>query len=227
MRMTTAVSKPTGARSGDSWNITLDYILGKKRAEEALGFLIACGGALDAAATHADAVDDVLALAVPYLADWAGADFERAPGLARDPVRRGRSTPDGASERFEAFAASLAERVRPASAADRAPLLLIGETGELYAVGRSGRDGEPVAARPDSGLADAAAAAGVASALAMPLQRFDRWFGTLVLLRTANRADANFEAGPVELAVDVARRLSWVTDAFASRAGSAVSPAAE
>lgn len=223
--MTTAVSKPTGARSGDSWNVTLDYILGKKRAEEALGFMIACGGALDAAAGHADAVGAVLALAVPYLADWAGADFEQAPGLAGEPVRRSRSAPDGASEQFEAFAASLAGHLRAAPPAERAPLLLIGERAELYTVGAPGRGAEP-AAQPDSRLADAAAAAGVASALAVPLRRFDRWFGTLVLLRTVNRPDPSFEAGPVELAVDVARRLSWVTDAFAaSAAGSAAAPA--
>lgn len=218
MRMTTATSRPTSARSADSWGITLDYILGKKRAEEALGFLIACGGALEAAASHVEAVQSVLALSVPYLADWAGADFEPAPGLAQDPVRRSRTVDDCAPEQLEPLAAALAERIRRASPADQATLLLTADSGELHAVAADRGSGQPAAPRTDPQLADMAATAGIASALAVPLRRFDRQWGTLILLRAAKRSDAQFEAGPVELAVEVARRLSWVTDAFAARA---------
>jgi hypothetical protein len=207
------ITMATRTTTQDSWAVTLDYIVGKKRAEEALGFLIACGAALDAAQTHRDGVDGVLRLTVPHLADWAAADFRPAPGLAAGALRTARRVLDADPGQLEELTSALGARL-PAwgSRAGAAPLLLFASAAELRTV--AARPGEPWPAAKAPELARLAAAAGVESALILPL----RDFGTLTLVRMADRADGPFGAGAVELAIDVARRLSSVSAAFLAQA---------
>ena len=50
--------------------LALDYVSGRKRAEEALGYLAAVGRTLAGSSDLADVLQQVAELSVPYMADW-------------------------------------------------------------------------------------------------------------------------------------------------------------
>jgi hypothetical protein len=205
----------------DSWAVTLDYILGKKRAEEALGFLVACGGALNAAPGHAEAVRAVLELTVPHLADWARASFAPGAGIEPSAVRGSLRLPDTVDGPATQLSAALEDA---AGAQPAAGFALAVPDGVLATIAG------PVESRTERSapdLARLAAAAGVESALVLPVAAAGRSRGVLTLLRTANHSDGAFAPGPTELAVDLARRLAWATEAFLARAAEAASAARE
>ena len=71
------------ADTSRDWSRAFKYILGRKRAEEALGFLTECTRTLAGSWDHGAAIGDTLSLCVPFLADWCRVDVITPEGGTR------------------------------------------------------------------------------------------------------------------------------------------------
>ena len=72
----TAEKAPDGLKSTkETWAIAINYIVGRKRAEQALGYLAAASDAMAASLAYQENVAKVAALSVPYMGDVCAVDL--------------------------------------------------------------------------------------------------------------------------------------------------------
>ncbi|MBV8931906.1 MAG: GAF domain-containing protein [Kutzneria sp.] len=184
----------TTALQTKKWNTTLNYIVGKKIAEQALGFLTTAGERITAASTLAEAMRGALDEATPFLADWLSV---RLTASETEYVSSSKGA-TASSEQYRELAKLLA--------GGTAPLTLSVASGEVSPE------------HPDGELLRHAAAAGVGSAVVLPLVTNGNTLGLLTAFRVTARTDSEFTDAACRLLTDLAGRLALVAAAFASRA---------
>jgi GAF domain-containing protein len=64
----------------ETWGLAIQYVVGRKRAEDALGFLAAVSGVLASSLDYAANVQAVASMAVPFIGDYCSIDLVDATG---------------------------------------------------------------------------------------------------------------------------------------------------
>ena len=181
------------AASTDTWSIAVGYIVGRKRLEEALGFLAAVSRILVCEKEQDLAVDAAVRLAVPFLADWCA-------------VFRTDETANGSAWSI----ASITEVAKDMSAKIHA--LVQGH--ELHR-----RDSVPILwspglekggllSQPEFGAQDSFLEIGVASAIMVPLTYGGDKLGVLFCVTTRCGEGRVYGLADSALAEEFGRRLS-------------------
>jgi GAF domain-containing protein len=76
----TDASLATGPGTKETWALAIQYVVGRKRAEDALGFLAEVSGVMASSLDYAANVQEVASLAVPFVADYCSIDLVDATG---------------------------------------------------------------------------------------------------------------------------------------------------
>src|SRR5258706_13664999 len=77
-------SPPEGTKSTkETWALAIDYIVQRKRFEQALGFLSQASAILAGSVDYHGTLASVARLSVPFLADWCSIDLLDAGGVLR------------------------------------------------------------------------------------------------------------------------------------------------
>ncbi|MEO7193518.1 MAG: GAF domain-containing protein [Pseudonocardiaceae bacterium] len=186
-----------------SWNTTLNYIVGKKIAEQALGFVTTVGECITEASTLEQAMQGALDQAVPFLADWLSASLA-ADGLDGQPTEYISSSRGATAQpdQYRTLAAGLGART------GRTQLTLSVATAVISPA-------QPHDAT--DGLLRQVADAGVGSAVVLPLAANGRTPGLLTAFRVAGRRDPEFDNAALRLLTDLAGRLALAAEVFAAR----------
>jgi GAF domain-containing protein len=201
----------TGPDANDPWKTTRDYVLGKKRAEEALGFLTSAGACIANAMTFPDAAQGTIDLTTPFLADWTSISLFAPGGEASTcdfvSSSRGAVKP---RETYQDLALALSALVGHDEGAAKAPVTV------------SATNGADTSDDIAKHLLGQAQDAGVAAAIAIPLIANGRVQGSLVALRVAARRQPDFGDAALLLLSDVSSRLAGAAELFALRERDAV-----
>lgn len=178
------------ARGGgdERFSLAIEYVIGRKHAEEALGFLAACGAELTAAADPEQGLRRVAQLSVPFLADWCAIDVELPGGRSVSTVEAS----------VEADAAQFRELL-PAGA----PIAYTAASGVACA-----RDGDAL---------ERARAHGIRSALSVPVEAQGQRLGSISIVRVRERRVTDIGAGTVALVEELARRVATALELAALR----------
>ncbi len=186
-----------------AWNTTLEYIVGRKRAEQALGFLTAVGDRITTAGTLPEAVDGALEQAAPYLADWVSVSL--APSGADGSDRTYTASSRGAGAAPDAYR-SLADALAELTEGGRISVALSAVDSTI----------SPQQQGSASGLLLQAVDAEVAAAVVIPLTAHGRTCGLLTAFRSSGRRDAQFGEAALRLLTDLAGRLGSAAQTFAA-----------
>lgn len=188
-----------------SWHTTLDYITGRKRAEQGLGFLTTAGDRLNGATTLTDAVQGAIDIAVPFLADWIAVDLALVDTNPK-PASYVASS-QGASANpslYYELSANLNKYARPGGR-----LLVLSAAKATDCTQRfSDISGE---------ISRQATNADIASAAVIPMIANGYQPGLLTALRVSQRRDPEFGEAALLLLGDLAKRLAATTQIFITR----------
>jgi hypothetical protein len=184
-----------------AWNTTLEYIVGRKRAEQALGFLTTAGDRLTEAATLPEAIEGALGQAAPYLADWLSVSLTGSDATYAASSRGATADQDT----YRSLSAALAGLTE----GGRVPVALSAAESTV----------SPQQPGGAAELVRQAADAGVATAVAVPLTAYGRHCGLLTAYRVTGRRDPQFGEASMRLLNDLAGRLAGAALAFAAGSG--------
>ncbi|MBB5953674.1 GAF domain-containing protein [Saccharothrix tamanrassetensis] len=181
----------------ETWGVAIRYIVGRKSAEEALGFLAHCGAALTRTPDLGAALRDVTRASVAFLADIGRISLVEGEELVE-------STREHVAGLDPAVVDSQLDFLDDGAAGrgDRTPDVLAARRTAVYAPSGS------VAA---ASLAEAEER-GVLSALLVPLVVRGQVFGVLTLVRAGVRKKAEFGAADVALAEELARQIGTTVE---------------
>jgi GAF domain-containing protein len=168
-----AESRTVSDSTRETWSIAIDYIVSRKRVEEALGFLAAVSQELAATLDYEVALGRVNEYVVGYLADWFRVDAVGADGAPRMVV-------SGRDHRVDAERACGFETfLYPPGpgAAHGVPRVLADATPVLYSERRLVARGTP----EDAETLRAMLACGVRSAIVVPMMARAQLLGVVAL----------------------------------------------
>lgn len=169
-------------------------------AERRSGFLAEVSRLLSSSRNYPGALQDVVKLAVPYLADWCRIDLVAA-GTGAEPVARERG--DGAAPLVVSTVHEYPPRAEDPGCAPR--VVLSGETEYVRDLGENTAHSEPGSAASD------AWSTGCRSYICIPMRGRGRAFGAVTLVRT-RESGLLYERHDVKLAEDFAHRVAVAVD---------------
>jgi GAF domain-containing protein len=201
-----------------TWGQAIRYIVGRKRAEEALGLLAAAGTALSATPDREASTQAVANYVVPYLADWCRIDRLDENGSPRTiAVARAAKLPPAMAAAFDEFVdrpdrswSSRIGRVRdsrkpflysPASTGHQDPA---GTNGAAPTAGTNGA--APTAGT--NGAGPKAGLPGVGTAMIVPIEEGGRLLGTICCATAGVRKTGTYGPADLALLTEIARRVA-------------------
>ena len=195
----TSATRLSRDSTAETWAATMDYIVGRKRAEEALGFLAACSRELADTLAYETAMSRVASYAVPFLAGWCTFDLLESGDGPTQTI---------AEQRISQLSSEQTKRMREFLHQPDGP------TAHGMAWVTSTR--RPLAYSDAKGLADAcnqatlaaAQRVGIRSALVVPLLARDQLLGFITLVRTGAHKQQRFGPADVALVDELARRVA-------------------
>jgi GAF domain-containing protein len=192
-----------------TWGQAIRYIVGRKRAEEALGLLSAAGTALSATPDREAATQAVADYVVPYLADWCRIDRLDENGSPRTiAVARAAKLPPAMAAAFDEFVdrpdrswSSRIGRVRDS----RKPFLYPpASTGHQDSAGTNGA----APAAGTNGAGPKAGPPGVGTAMVVPIEEGGRLLGTICCATAGVRKTGTYGPADLALLTEIARRVA-------------------
>ncbi|WP_112261436.1 GAF domain-containing protein [Lentzea terrae] len=194
---TTSTTSSTSSTQ-ETWGVAIRYIVGRKSAEEALGFLAHCGAALSGTVDLDVSLREVARASVAFLADVSRISLVDGEVPAETVTEHVVGLDPAVVARQLAFFADGA-----AGLGDRTPDVLAEGKQVVYA--------ESGGSATEKSRSDAAEL-GVLSALLIPLSARGRMFGTLTLVRAGVRKKAEFGASDVALAGELGRQITMAVE---------------
>ncbi|MDR6594575.1 GAF domain-containing protein [Saccharothrix longispora] len=182
----------------ETWGVAIRYIVGRKSAEEALGFLAHCGAALSGTVDLDVSLREVARAGVAFLADVSRISLVEGGVPAETVTEHVAGLDPAVVARQLAFLDDGA-----AGSGDRTPDVLA--------------EGHPVVYAESGGSATEesrsdAAELGVLSALLIPLSVRGRLVGTLTLVRAGARKKTGFGPSDVALAGELGRQVAMAVE---------------
>lgn len=182
----------------DTWVTAMKYILGRKRAEEALGFLAEVSKVMASSLDYSSTVVTVTGLVVPFLADWCSVDLLSQDGSACQlAVAVVDQVDQKLAEQFDTF-------FRPCTPShlDGIPQVLLTGRSETYSLSAAGM--KPEAHGPQEVLSRL----GLTAAMAVPITARQELFGSISLVALERVRGRCYGHADLALAEELARRLA-------------------
>lgn len=184
----------------ETWAVAINYIVGRKRAEEALGFLAEVSKALAGTLDYEHAVDTVAALAVPYIADYCGIDlFVDRHALRQAAIATSDKLDRKTVPKIRAY---LYPQLSPAGYGVQHVI----EQGRAEIVAVSDERGQAGLAQPER--VNRLDALGMRSCLIVPIVARGQRFGAISLMASAVGLGRRYGAADVALVEQVALRIA-------------------
>ena len=184
-------------KSKQTWGEAIRYIVGRKRAEEALGLLSAAGAALSSLPDLGTATKAVANYVVPYLSDWCRIDrFDGDGTPTKIAVAIAPKLPATLERTFEEFFE------RP-DRAGSSPMRQVWQSRKYFLHA----DGSNVQLPSTNGAGHEASCSPIGTAMIVPIEEGNKLLGAVSCATVGVRKTGRY--GPAELALiaEIARRL--------------------
>jgi GAF domain-containing protein len=192
-----------------TWGQAIRYIVGRKRAEEALGLLAAAGTALGASPDREAATQAVADYVVPYLADWCRFDRLDENGSPRTiAVARAAKLPPATAAAFDEFVdrpdRSWSSRIGRVRDSRKASVYPPAAAGHQESAGSNGT----APAAGTKGAGPKAGPPGVGTAMIVPIEEGGRLLGTICCATAGVRKSGTYGPADLALLTEIARRVA-------------------
>ena len=202
----TAKPEPKGIGSTkETWAIAIEYITGRKRAEEALGFLAEVSRVLASSVNYSETLAQVTQLVVPYLADRCSIELtgDNNAAQAEAAVACAEGLSPEWNDRIDGLFHSLTEEssIRMATVVESGQPILLAEVREVNNL--SGAESEE---RRRFAELD------VKSLMIVPLTAREEKFGAIYLISTESGISRRYGRADLALAQELARRVACAVE---------------